>query len=230
MGEYFDTVVVPRLKKVVYSTDWKDGKPQNRNTGISHAFKIVRLESYEDALNNLRLVRTPEQEAVLLKASERQRDEYLMGYFLDVESAGSASILDVTQFRDPFNYKLSIATASAGETRETAIDLVETFNWLIGLKVKHLDQHKGFLTVTGEKRAGGRTLIIWRTLSDDAQADNETLEKLVSKLEINPSDTEFDFIYVNGSHTLADPHNRIHLIEEEFQRRMFESESFESLI
>ena len=52
-GAHFETLIVPRLKKVVYSTDWKDGKPQSRNTGISHAFKIVRLESYEDTLNSL---------------------------------------------------------------------------------------------------------------------------------------------------------------------------------
>lgn len=228
MGEYFDTVLAPRLKKVVYATDWRDGKPNNRTTGISHGFKIVRLESYEDALNNLRLMRTPEQSAAL-QQHEAARDQYLLSYFLDVESAGSASLLDLAQFRDPFNYKLHIATTSAGETRETAIDLVETFNWLIGLKVKHVDANKGFVTVTGEKRAGGRTLIVWRTLGDDATADNAALEKYLSRIDVNPADTEFDFIYVNGSHTLSDPHNRIHLIEEEFQRRMFESESFESL-
>ncbi len=73
---------------------------------------------------------------------ERQRDEYLIGYFLDVESAGSARLLDVTQFRNPFGYKMQIATTSAGETKETVIDLVETFNWLIGLKVKHIDSQK----------------------------------------------------------------------------------------
>ncbi|MBI5815433.1 MAG: site-specific DNA-methyltransferase [Nitrospinae bacterium] len=230
MGEYFDTVLVPRLKKVVYSTDWKEGKPQNRNTGISHAFKIVRLESYEDTLNNLVLNRTPEQKAALEKAGEKARSDYLLGYFLDVESAGSASLLDVKMFRDPFNYTLKIATASAGETKETAIDLVETFNWLIGLKVKHIDSQKGFLTVTGEKRAGGRTLILWRTLGDNPLADNEALEKYLDKLKVSPVDTEYDFIYVNGSHTLNDPHNKVHLIEEEFQRRMFESETFESLL
>ena len=52
-----------------------------------------------------------------------------------MESAGSKSLLDVTEFRDPFAYKLNIATSSAGETKETPVDLVETFNWLIGLKV-----------------------------------------------------------------------------------------------
>jgi len=229
MGEYFDTVLVPRLKKVVYSTDWKDGKPQSRDTGISHAFKIVRLEGYEDTLNNLRLVRTPEQQAALNAAPEEAREGYLLSYFLDVESAGSASLLDLDQFRDPFSYQLKIATASAGETKETPIDLVETFNWLLGLKVKQIDTQKGFLTVIGEKRAGGRTLVIWRTLSDDPVRDNEALDKFLARLQINPADTEFDFIYVNGSHTLADPHNKVHLIEEAFARLMFEAQDFETL-
>lgn len=226
MGEYFDTVLVPRLKKVVYSTDWKDGKPQNRNTGISHAFKIVRLEGYEDALNNLRLKRTPEQEAALQAAPEKARDQYLLGYFLDVESAGSASLLDLDQFRDPFAYQLKIATHSAGETVDTTVDLVETFNWLLGLKVKHFDAQKDFLTVTGEKRAGGRTLVIWRRLSDDPVADNQALEGFLDKIKVNPADTEFDYIYINGSHTLTDPHNKIHLIEEAFQRLMFDTPDF----
>ena len=226
MGEYFDTVLVPRLKKVIYSTDWKDGKPQTRNTGISHAFKIVRLEGYEDALNNLRLKRTPEQEAALNTAPEKARDQYLLGYFLDVESAGSASLLDLDQFRDPFAYKLKIATSSAGETVDTTIDLVETFNWLLGLKVKHIDAQKGFLTVTGEKRAGGRTLVIWRTLTGDVIADNKALEGFLSKIAVNPADTEFDYLYINGSHTLTDPHNKVHLIEEAFQRLMFDTPDF----
>lgn len=229
MGSYFETALVPRLKKVVYSSDWHGGKPQARDTGISHAFKIVRLESYEDTLNNLHLHRTPEQEAALAQAGERSRDEYLLGYFLDVESAGSASLLDAAQFRDPFAYKLRIATSSAGETKETTVDLVETFNWLLGLKVKHIDTAKGFLTVTGEKRSGGHCLILWRTLSSDAKADNEALEKFLGKLAVNPADTEFDFIYVNGAHTLNDPYNKVHLIEETFHRLMFDTANFESL-
>jgi adenine-specific DNA-methyltransferase len=55
MGAHFETIIIPRLKKVVFSAEWKEGKPQSHNTGISHAFKIVRLESYEDTLNNLHL-------------------------------------------------------------------------------------------------------------------------------------------------------------------------------
>jgi adenine-specific DNA-methyltransferase len=230
MGEHFETVLIPRLKKVAYATDWNEGKPQSRDTGISHAFKIVRLESYEDTLNNLNLRRAPEQEAALAKAGEPTRDQYLLSYFLDVESASSKSLLDLAEFRNPFSYKLQIATSSAGETKEITVDLVETFNWLLGLKVKHIDAVKGFLTVTGQKRAGDRTLIIWRTLSSDLVAGNIALDKFLTKLAVNPADTEFEFIYVNGAHTLNDPHNKVHLIEESFQRLMFDNTSFENLI
>lgn len=233
MGDHFDTVLVPRLKKVVYSTDWKDGKPQKRDTGISHAFKILRLESYEDTLNNLVLRRTPEQEAALKAQSTRERGEYMLGYFLDVECAGSASVLDVAQFRDPFAYKLKIATSSAGETKDTPVDLVETFNWLLGLKVRHIDAPQGFVTVTGERRDGKKVLVVWRKLGADAVADNAALQRLFDKLQVNPaetSDTDYAAIYVNGAHTLADPHGKIHLTEEEFHRRMFATAEFNSLI
>jgi adenine-specific DNA-methyltransferase len=228
VGHYFDTVIVPRLAKAAFSSSWRNGKPTSWTTGISHAFKVIRLESYEDSLNNLTLKR-PQVAAAQESAKEWERNEYMLGYFLELESEGSASLLDIAQFKDPFAYSLNIATRTAGETKPTTVDLVETFNWLIGLKVKHVDHQKGFVTVTGERKRGERGLIIWRTLSDDPVADNVALEKYLGRVGINPADTEYGFIYVNGSHTLSDPHNRIHLTEEEFKRRMFENESFESL-
>ena len=65
MGEYFDTVLKPRIQKVIYSKDWKNGKPVSRE-GSSHMFKYICLESYEDTLNNLELKRTDKQEQLLL--------------------------------------------------------------------------------------------------------------------------------------------------------------------
>ncbi|NQV47346.1 MAG: hypothetical protein HQ504_06130 [Rhodospirillaceae bacterium] len=44
-GEYFETVTKPRMQKVVYSADWKDGKATAPQTGISHAFKVLKIES-----------------------------------------------------------------------------------------------------------------------------------------------------------------------------------------
>ena len=60
MAQYFSTVLKPRIQKAIYSKDWVAGKPVSRE-GISHMFKYIRLESYEDALNNLKMEPTPQQ-------------------------------------------------------------------------------------------------------------------------------------------------------------------------
>ena len=53
MGDYFHTVLLPRIKKVVYSKDWRDGKPVSHE-GSSHFFKYYNLEQYEETLKNAR--------------------------------------------------------------------------------------------------------------------------------------------------------------------------------
>ncbi len=51
MGDYFHTVLLPRLKKIVYSKDWKDRKPVSHE-GSSHFLKYYTLEQYEETLRN----------------------------------------------------------------------------------------------------------------------------------------------------------------------------------
>lgn len=230
MGEYFDTVLVPRIKKVVYSKDWKDGKPVSRE-GISHMFKYLRLESYEDTLNNLELKQTEVRQS-LLEQHRDFREDYMLRYMLEVESRGSASLLNLDRFEDPFSYTLDIATGTAGETKQTVVDLVETFNYLIGLHVKTTDQIGGVRVVTGflgqgdgETRGQGeRVLILWRNTKE---LDNDMLDKWFEKQGYNTKDQEFDVIYVNGDNNLEnlkrpDQTWKVRLIEEEFRRRMFD--------
>jgi adenine-specific DNA-methyltransferase len=222
MGEYFDTVLVPRIKKVVYSKDWKDGKPVSRE-GISHMFKVIRLESYEDALNNLELKRTEAQQT-LLEQHPEFREDFMLRYMLDVESRGSASLLNVDRFEDPFSYKLHISTGSVGETRPTVVDLVETFNWLLGLRVKTIDDIRGVRVVTGTNPQGERVLILWRKTKE---LGNDGLDAWFRKQGYNTKDQEFDVIYVNGDNNLEnlrkpDQTWKVRLIEEEFRRLMFD--------
>ncbi|HQB40097.1 MAG TPA: site-specific DNA-methyltransferase, partial [Deltaproteobacteria bacterium] len=148
-GEYFDTVLKPRIQKVVYSADWKDGKATAPQTGISHAFKVLKIESYEDTLNNLNLRHNDAQQSLLSSLSEGAKEDYLLRYMLDIESQGS--ILSVDSFRKPFDCKLKVAVDSAGAFEERTIDLVETFNFLIGLRVKTIDslQERGIVMVQG---------------------------------------------------------------------------------
>jgi len=154
----------------------------------------VRLESYEDTLNNLELRRTGAQQSLLdlaeARGPDRLREQYILRYVLEVETRGSRSLLNVAAFTDPTAYTLKVKRPGSDESREVNVDLLETFNWLIGLVVEHmaapqtfaaaferdgegrlrlkgrLQQQAGgpwwFRTVTGTTRDGRRTLVIWR--------------------------------------------------------------------
>src|SRR5699024_4465584 len=152
MGDHFKTVIKPRLKKAVYSKDWDDGKPVSRE-GTSHMFKYMKLESYEDTLNNIKLKRTSQQQEEMDRVmSSDDKEEYLISYMLDVESEESSSLLNIDAFNNPFNYKMLIQDGI--ETKKTRIDIVETFNYLIGLYVKTIDTFQGIKVITGILRTG----------------------------------------------------------------------------
>ncbi|MFQ3580826.1 MAG: DNA methyltransferase [Chloracidobacterium sp.] len=228
MAEYFDTVLVLRLKKVTFTPEWKDGKPKRMPTPEEIArgpriMKVIRLESYEDTLNNLELKRAAGQQSLLDQHAEF-REDYMLRYMLDVESRGSASLLDLERFDEPFNYKLDIATGTVGETKPTVVDLVETFNYLIGLRVKTVDHIRGVRVVTGTNPQGERVLILWRNTKD---MGNDKLDEWFRKQSYNTQDQEFDVIYVNGDNNLEnlrkpDQTWKVRLTEEEFRRLMFD--------
>ncbi len=54
MADYFYTVLLPRIKKVIFSDKWRDGKAQPDGKGISHFVKYYELEQYEDTLRRTR--------------------------------------------------------------------------------------------------------------------------------------------------------------------------------
>ncbi len=143
MGDYFDTVLKPRIAKVVYSESWKDGKPTARHTGISHCFKYLRLESYEDTLNNLRLDYNPQRQKALA-ANPTLKEDYMLHYLLDVETRGSQSLLNIDAFADPTAYTLEVKKPGTDEYATRAVDLIETFNYLIGLRVEHYGMPQEF--------------------------------------------------------------------------------------
>lgn len=215
MGEYFDTVTKPRIQKVIYSKDWDGGKPVSRE-GCSHCFKYMRLEQYEDTLNNLTI-----QPATISKDNADFYDGYVLGYMLDIETRDS--LFNMKWFRNPWNMKLRITRQN--ETREEKIDVIETFNYLIGLNVVSiLYPKKGICTVEGVTRSGERTLVIWR---DCDTVDNKALDDFFRRMSYSTRDTEFDRIYVNGDNNLENLRTdgeqwKVVLTEQEFAKRMFE--------
>ncbi len=217
MGEYFDTVTKPRVQKAIYSKDWKDGKPVSRE-GSSHCFKYIRLESYEDTLNNLVLQRKPEQQTAL-DMSPDIREPYLLSYMLNMESRNS--LLNVAAFDNPFDYQMNITRQD--ETRRMKVDLVETFNYLIGLTVENIDVIRNVQVIKGRSPKGERVLVLWRNVKE---VDNDKLDEWFRKQGYNTRDMEFDAIYVNGDNNLenlkqGDERWKVRLIEETFHRLMF---------
>lgn len=220
MGEYFSAVTHPRILKASYSSDWKEGNPLSRD-GVSQIVKYMALEQYEDALDNLGLSKS-ETQAALLASNPTLNEQYMLGYMLDVESRGSQSLLNIDAFADPFAYTLRITRND--DTQVVSVDLIETFNYLLGLTVRTVDRDKsGIVTITGKNSLGENCLIIWRNVND---IDNAKLDAWFGK-RYSSKDFEFDAIYVNGDNNienmkLADDHWKVRLIEAEFKRLMFD--------
>ena len=219
MGSYFDIVTKPRIQKVIYSDNWKNGKPQDKD-GISQMFKYFNLESYEDTLNNLQL-KTSHAQQKLLDTNSNMQEEYLLQYMLDVESRDQ--LLNIEAFKNPFSYKLNITENN--ELIPTNVDLVETFNYLIGLYVKRIQRNGAFKTVEGVTNSGDKALVIWRNLEE---SNNDDLNAFVKKMDYNLRDGEFDTIYVNGDNNLANLRQdeetwKVLLLEEVFFTAMFDN-------
>ena len=246
MGEYFDTVTKPRMQKVVYASDWKDGKPQQRDGGISQIIKYMRLESYEDALSNIQLSDNGGQLKSLLG------EDYLIHYMVDLESRGS--LLDVEAFSNPFAYTMKITEKN--ECKERPVDLVETFNYLIYLigltvtrqsaisywlskpaehpayegaveLVSDISGQYAFRQIEGTLPDGRRALVIWRSVTDDIVASNAALDAYFTTYRKNAQDRKYDVIFVNGDSNLENLRRSnegwtVQMTEIEFKKRMFE--------
>jgi len=96
---------------------------------MSALVKYFALESYEDALNNL-----PAPTGELLASADAATKEALLTYALDLELG--PHLLNLEAFRDPWGYCINAQPAGEAEIRKHPVDLVETFNYLLGLKVK----------------------------------------------------------------------------------------------
>lgn len=231
--QFFDNEV-PRIKRVLfgdrYGISSKYGYPKS---GI---VKYMKLESYEDALSNITLDDEKHGLASLFG------DDYLINYMLDIEAEGS--LLNLDAFRTPFEYKLKVTENN--ETKEKNVDVVETFNYLIGLTVqtasaityfnavkdengeyegavrliKDIGGTYGFKQIEGTTPDGKRVLVIWRTISDNLIESNAALDAYFSKHRINPQDREYDIIYVNGDNNLQN----ISTAEDTFKVQMTELE------
>jgi adenine-specific DNA-methyltransferase len=177
-----------------------------------------------------------------LESSASFRESYLLKYMLDTESRESPSLLNIDRFEDPFSYQLLVGTGSVGETKAVNADMVETFNWLLGLRLQRIRPVQGYILVEGTNPKGEKVLIIWRKIRDLDETDpakiaearkkaNDDLDTFFQEQHYNQAESSFDIVYVNGDNNLmnvpvvpdgGEPPYRVRLIEEEFKRLMFD--------
>lgn len=208
MGEYFWTILFPRVQKALYSSSWSDGQAQTHDQGLSALVKCFAVESYEDALNNL-----PAPTGDWLPNQSAEQQDTLIKYALDLEMG--PNLLDLDIFLDPWGHTINAQLAGDDEIKRHKVDLVETFNYLLGLRVSaygpierynaefERSEHKddlGRLKLKGRlwrdpegpfrfQRVEGilndesntRVLVVWRTLTDDPEKDSAVLDAWMAR-------------------------------------------------
>ena len=211
MGHHFDTVLKPRVMKAIYAEKWKDGKPVSRESRLSQFIKYQRIESYEDALNNIEFAETDDAPSLF--------NEHRLSYMLDMETRESPTFLNVEELKSPFSYQLKIVNGLTVGTQ--AVDLPETFNYLLGISVQtrrcFMDGARRYLVYRG---IVGReqVTIIWRETAGWDSSDYERDYRFIEEHHLTEG---VDKVYVNTNSVISGAC----VLDILFKRLMFEASS-----
>jgi adenine-specific DNA-methyltransferase len=170
MGVYFEPVTKTRILKVIFSQNWKDGKPLDNDGSPHHIFKYFVVEQYEDVLD-----------AIEQFEGETPKN-FPLKYLYKPELNKINSTLDLSK---PFSNKIKYGQP----TKEGFVDLVDTYNYLQGYEVKSVKTYtfgKKYYKVVETTD----TLVIWRDIAlgeDDSKTIIEIAEKYpeATQIEVN---------------------------------------------
>jgi adenine-specific DNA-methyltransferase len=178
MGEYFDNILKPRMKRVMYSLLWKSGRPEKAGT-YQGLVKVQTLEQYEDLLDNLSTA-----------WDETNLPEHVPAQYLYMpEHNELASSLDLCR---PFSQTMRI-----GKIQETkSIDLLETWCYLQGHWMKSKRVFREFDRTYAAVQTTRNALVLFRDIQtgeDDtdniraicASYQGEKESAPVTRLEVN---------------------------------------------
>ena len=176
MGDYFESTLKERIRRVMFSENWKDGKP-NANKKIDGTVGIVkyqRLEQYEDILNNL----------TTSPPNYTPKTELPVKYLYRPEEQQTRLMTDM---RTPFSNRIKYGK----DSREGNIDVLETYCYLKGLPIQRRLRFDLNDRVYRVVRSGTR-LVVFRNIPEGIDDTPELLEILaderlegVTQLDIN---------------------------------------------
>ena len=205
-GPHFDDILLPRMKRVLAGE--KTGISRDGAVKSSGIFEYLRLESYDDSINNL-----PETTGQRVESGTAANET--------VKGHPPWSLISPEVFQRPDGFTLKIERQDRRE--RVTVDLVSTFNWLLGLRVRRIKKRGDIQVVEGTNPEGEHVLILWR---DQNRIDDKALQDWLAGEDGLLNNSSIDVVYVNGTNNLeslgpADQTWRVKRIEEEFTRLMF---------
>jgi len=153
VNEYFNTLIIPRIKKASASLNWDGGRAKTLN-GKGIGLRVQRLEQYEDTVENLAFDGLGDQDAL-----EFENLAFSIQYRLDRDARRLFQSVD--HFRSPFGYSSKCAQGG-GDAESREVDLVESLIYLLGLDVARLYRDEQGVVVTGTDRRNRSVTVLFR--------------------------------------------------------------------
>lgn len=176
MGDYFETTLKERIRRVMFSENWKDGKPdvKKKIDGTVGIVKYQRLEQYEDVLNNL----------TTLPPNDDTDAKLPIQYLYRPEEQEIRLMMDLST---PFTNRITYGKDST----VGYVDVLETYCYLKGLPIQRRLRFdfdgRIYRVVRSRKRA-----VVLRNVTEDMDDTAQLIEILgderlegVTQLDIN---------------------------------------------
>ena len=177
-GPNFAQIILPRIKKAAFSTEWLKGKPVDAK-GPGVFFRAQVFEQYEDTLENLDIDPVPGVSSGLLF------DNPALALRYRLRQISRELYCGIERFTTPFGYQLRSAS-QGGESLPREVDLVETLPYLLGMAVSRLYREPQGVVLLGQDRRGRSISIFFRD-----GINPETTDWLIAKLDQHPADRVF---------------------------------------
>ena len=176
MGEYFESTLKERIRRVMFSQNWKSGKPDPKKEidGTVGIVKYQRLEQYEDVLNNITTVPPNNDTEIELPVKYLYRPE-------------EQQIRLTMDLRAPFSNRITYGKDST----EGVVDILETYCYLKGLSIQQRLRFDFGEQVYRVVRSGSR-VVVFRNVTESGDDTQQLLEILedarlegITQLDVN---------------------------------------------
>lgn len=176
MGDYFESTLKERIRRVMFSENWKGGKPDTKKKidGTVGIVKYQRLEQYEDVLNNL----------ITLPPNDDTETKPPIKYLYRPEEQQIRLMMDM---RVPFSNRITYGKDST----DGVVDVLETYCYLKGLPIQRRLRFDFGEQVYRVVLSGKRT-VVFRNVTEDMDDTQQLLailedERLagVTQLDVN---------------------------------------------